>query len=334
LKDQYINDPLLNPFLKEISIISHDYTDQLKRDNNKIHIIVNLNNKFIYPTLVSINSVLRNSNRIQNTLVYHILCPEDLRRRNINKIKSFLFIYSTNLEIIFYNMGNLFQRFKRKRFTEVTYYRLITPLFIPVEKVIYLDSDVLVFDDLKEMYQLKFKNNYILGFLDPLSHGVDYLGIISEKYINAGVLLINLDLIRKDKKYYEIIHMLKNNKKLKNNDQTIINYVFYPNIGLLPLKYGMLNFDSIFDIKYMFFKTIRQNLNLSEFINAFKHPTIMHYILCHPKIWYSNSYFIKRHTRVGNIFSSNCIKYHDIWIENAKNTSFFQEILHFYKIKL
>ena len=116
-----------------------------------------------------------------------------------------------------------------------------------------MDSDILVFKDLEEMYNLEFNNNYILGFLDVLSNGVDYLGLKSEKYINSGVFLINLDLIRKHQKYYEMLYMYKNIKKLDNVDQTIFNYVFYPNIGILPSKFGIFNFDSIlFFILYFF----------------------------------------------------------------------------------
>ena len=158
--------------------------------------------------------------------------------------------------MIFYNMGNLFSAFKRTRFSEVTFFRLLAPLFIPEERIIYLDSDVLAFEDLSEMYQLDMYDNYIYGFLDLLSNGIDYLGLKSDKYVNAGVLLINLDLIRKNKKYKELLSMKIYNKKLNNNDQTIINYIFYPNIGILPSKYGIFNFESIFDIKYIYLKSI------------------------------------------------------------------------------
>ena len=248
LRDEFKNDSFLNSFLKEVSVISYDYTDKLRLENNRIHIIMNMNNKYIYPTIVSMNSVLKNSNVNKTTIVYHILCPEDLNRRNLNKLKSFLSIYPLNLEMIFYNMGNLFHNFKNNRFSEVTFYRLVTPIFIPVEKVIYLDSDILAFEDLEEMYLLPQKNFYVLGFLDFLSDGLDYIGLKSERYINAGVILLNLDLIRKKKKYYDMLYMAKYNKKLKNNDQTIINYVFYPNIGILPSKFGIFNFESVFDI--------------------------------------------------------------------------------------
>ena len=316
-------------------MISYDYTEKLIDDNNPIHIITNMNNKYIFSSIVSINSVLRNSNKNKNTIVYHILCPEDFRRGNINKLKSLLHIYPYNLEIIFYNMGNLFSDYKRNRFSEVTFYRILTPLFIPLEKVIYLDSDVLAFGDLEDMYHLQCNDNYVLGILDLLSNGVDYLGLKSEKYINAGVLLLNLELIRKDHKYYEMLYMTKNNKKikLKNNDQTIFNYIFYPNIGILPSKYGIFNFESILDIKYIYLKLIRQNLNLTELIDGFNHPVIMHYVLCNPKVWYSNSLYVPKYTRIGTISKIRCKRYHDIWIEAAKNTSYFREIIKLYRIK-
>ena len=328
LRDNYRNDTFLYSFLKEISIICYDYTDKLKTSNNKVHIIINMNNKYIYPSLVAINSILKNSIKNRTTIVLHILCPEDLRRGNINKLKSFLFIYPTNLEIIFYNMGNLFNEYKRNRFSEVTFYRLLAPIFIPLKKVIYLDCDILVFEDLEEMFNLPFNNNYLLGILDILSNGIDYLGLISEKYINAGVLLLNLDLIRKDHKYYELLKMYKYHNKLKNNDQTIINYVFYPKIGILPSKFGIFNFDS-----YIYLKSLRYNLNFTELIQSFRHPVLMHYVLCNPKVWNSHSLFSKKYTRSGTISNNHCKKYHDIWIRYAKNTSFYKEIIKYYKIK-
>ena len=202
MRDKFTKNTFLNSFLKEISLLSYDCGSQLKNNNNLIHIITNMNNKYIYPSLVSINSVLRNSNKNKTTIVYHVLCPKNFRKKYFNKLKSLLKVYPSNLEMIFYNMGNLFDKYKRNRFSEVTFYRLLSPLFIPIKRVIYLDSDVLVFKDLEDMYHFPCNNNYVLGFLDFLSDGVDYLGLKSEIYINAGVLLLNLDLIRKELKFY------------------------------------------------------------------------------------------------------------------------------------
>ena len=89
-------------------------------------------------------------------------------------------------------MDSIFINFKKQHFTQVTYYRLFTPLFIPLNRIIYLDTDVLILNDLIEMYQADFNNNYVLGTLDVFSYGVDHLGIKSDKYVNAGALLIHL----------------------------------------------------------------------------------------------------------------------------------------------
>lgn len=166
LKHEYSYDLFLYSFLKEISIISYDYTNTLNLDNNKIHIMVSLNDKYIYPLIVSMNSALLNSDKNRTTLVYHILCSKELKQKNIIKLKSLLFVYPTNLELIFYNMGNAFIKFKYQKYAQVTYYRLLSPIFIPLDRIIYLDSDVLIFKDLYEMYQISFDNNYVLGFLD------------------------------------------------------------------------------------------------------------------------------------------------------------------------
>ena len=67
LKVDYSKDLFFKSLLKEISIISYDYTNKLNNNNNKVHIMVSLNNKYIYPLIVSINSALINCNKNKTT---------------------------------------------------------------------------------------------------------------------------------------------------------------------------------------------------------------------------------------------------------------------------
>ena len=332
MKKEYSKNSFFRTFLEEISLISYDYINSTNNQNNKIHIMVNLDNKYIYPLIVSITSALTNAKKNKTTLIYHILCSKNLKKGNIYKLKSLLLIFPYNLEMIFYNMGNAFIKYKYQKYSQVTYYRLISPIFLPIDRIIYLDCDVLIFNDLYEMYQTPFKNNYILGFLDILSGGIDYLGIPSEKYINAGVLLMNLEKIRKDNKHFELLYMAKYHKKLKHQDQTVINYILYPYIGLLPFKFGLFNFPSVFDIKYIYLKNIRQKLNLSELIDALNNPSIIHFVLCYPKIWRKNTIYNGFSTRNGTIYRSSCENFHRIWILYAKKTLFYDEIMKKYNL--
>ena len=63
------------------------------------------------------------------------------------------------------------------------------------------------------------------------------LNIDKNLYINSGVLLLNLDKIRKDKKDKELNDFVNKNK-LMYPDQDTINVVFKNNIYFLENKYN------------------------------------------------------------------------------------------------
>ena len=326
LKLKYSNKPFLKSFLDNISIISYDYIN-LVENKNYIHISMSLNNNYIYQMLVSMESALKNCDKNKTRIVYHILCSFDLKKDNLQKLKSLLKKYPSNLEIIFYNMSNSFIHVKNKHHSQAAYYRLLTPLFIPIKKIIHLDCDTLILKDIREMYQIPFNNNYILGNLDVISHAIDYLGIKSNKYINSGVVLINLDKIRKDNKYFDLIKMAEYHQDLRHVDQTVINYVLYPYIGILPFKYGILSFQSKIDIENKYIKLIRQKINVKDILKAFEDPSIIHLVLCVPKPWYKNSKFTSAYTMCRKIHDCSCTKYHNLWHEYAKSTYYYNEIL-------
>ena len=193
MKLRYINNTLFKPYLETINIISHVYNEnimKLKKRKTNIHITVSLNNRYIYPQLVSIESVLINCNKHKTFLTYHILCAPDVTENTLSILKSLVNKYPLNLEIVFYNMNNYYIKFDNNRISQASTYRLATPIIIDEDRIMHLDGDTLTFKDLSKMYKMDLNDNYIVGFLDFLSDGVDYLGIHSERYINDGTALI------------------------------------------------------------------------------------------------------------------------------------------------
>ena len=240
MKFIYKNDSFYNNYTREISIYGHLYHKniiQFKKNKNNINLCMSLNDKYLYPTLVAIESVLINCNKTKTFITYHVLCAPNVKNESLSVIKSLINKYYLNLEIILYNMGNTFINNNEGRFSQAAYYRLLSPIIFDLERILYIDGDTLTFKDLSEMYQIEFNDNYILGFLDIMSDRVDHLGIKSERYINSGVVLLNLEKIRKDNKTFELIKALLDDIPLPNHDQTILNYVLYPKIGILPSKY-------------------------------------------------------------------------------------------------
>ena len=180
--------PFLMKILNEINIIKHLFDKNIenyKKNKNIIHLSASVNNdkNYKYVILVSIYSVLLNCNKNKTFIIYHISCSSDFNETSVDIFKSLLNKFSHNVEMIFYNMGNLFENRKNYRYSEAAYYRLATPVFINAYRLIHLDGDTLTFSDLNEMYNLDFNDNYILGIYDILADGVDYLGLRSEIYI-------------------------------------------------------------------------------------------------------------------------------------------------------
>ena len=329
IKSKYISDSYLKPILEDINIFNYIHPSnlhKLKKNKINVNICSSINKNYIYQCLVSIESVLRNSNKKKTFITYHIFYDPNLDNNKLEILKSLMNHYSSNLELIFYNMGNNFIKNENERYSKAVFYKLLTPIIINTDRIIFLDGDALTFNDLSEMYQLKFNDNYILGILDFLSDGIDHLGIHSEIYINSGVILLNLDLIRKENKIYKLINYTNDNNFLKNVDQTIINYVFYPKIGILPSKYCIFNFFDKLDIeKYL--SLLRMKINITEIEESLISPTVVHHVICWPKIWSPKA-------KVQDYFSAckkredcSCEKHHNLWLSYANKTDYYEEIL-------
>ena len=334
IKLEYINDTFLKQNLEQITILSHVYNKNLiKLKNNKsnVHITITINNKYIYPALVSIESILINCNKSKTFISCHILCDPDFSEINIKKLKTLMNRYSLNLELIFYNMGNNFCHLSKVRLTQVAFYRLLLPIFVNINRILHLDLDTIILKDLSEIYHEDFNENYILGILDYFRHGVDYLGLKSEKYINSGVILINLEKIRKDKKYYDLIN-ITNKEYLLHDDQTALNYVLYPKIGLIPNKYVFFNFHDKLDIE-LYVKRLRQKLDSKELAKLYKDPTIIHFCLCYPKVWSLRTKYLKKFTQCVKRNNCKCKQDSYLWYSYAIKTDYYEEIYNYYKRK-
>ena len=89
------------------------------------------------------------------------------------------------------------------RYPKEIYYRLAAPLLLPheLDRILYLDADTLVLNPLRSLYDMDFEGNLFIAsthtreFLTKLNR----VRLKSEKavcYINSGVLLMNLPVLR------------------------------------------------------------------------------------------------------------------------------------------
>ena len=125
-------------------------------------------------------------------------------------------------------------------FTAFTYGKLILTEIVEENKVLYLDTDTLVVKDISNLWNYDISEYYIAGVKD---WGIEERGNIEElgingKYVNSGVVIFNLDKMRKDNvesKCFELI----NNIELIFPDQDALNYVCTDKELYLPSMYNV-----------------------------------------------------------------------------------------------
>lgn len=156
--------------------------------------------------------------------------------------------------------------------THSAYLRLLADRVLPdeVEKVIYLDSDLLVLDDVTELWEMPIGDNYCLAavdiacpFVDALSHyrnscdegaarALPYVGALtpipnwkalgidgSQNYFNSGVMVLNLRQWRQDNISNRLLRCLRENRDhVWCWDQYALNVVFAGRWGKLPPRWN------------------------------------------------------------------------------------------------
>lgn len=115
-----------------------------------------------------------------------------------------------------------------------------------LDKVLYIDSDILVLRDLNFIYQTNVDDVYLAAVKDPSwffenTHVVELN--LNERgfYFNSGVMLMNLKKIREDGLIGELEDFTNNNFRTYM-DQDALNVVVGDKVKLLPYEANSMNF--------------------------------------------------------------------------------------------
>ncbi len=204
---------------------------------------------YMYGILVGMTSICRS--KLNTTKIsFYIQVPGEFSTSGKNTLKS-VEEYFAHCEVNFVDMGNAFKNYFISRHVSYpTYYRLLAAdIFKNIDKMIYLDCDVLAFDDLTSFYNYDMEGLYFRGLLETSEDlNVNY-NITPTAYICAGVMLMNLKLIREDNITSKFITFLEEHTTTMFHDQTTINYVCQGKIDGLHPKYCLFCFDSEEDAK-------------------------------------------------------------------------------------
>jgi len=238
---------------------------------------------YIIPTYVAIHSLI-NKLRHENQCEVYVLAPGNLSDSSKNIINSIQNEFN-NLMIHFLNLGDSFNSLKLvlTHTTIATMYRLMLPSLLPdCDRCIYLDGDIIVKGDMSELFNCDMEGYYVGGVRDidaeqyTSKFNYDCERPHADDYINAGLLLMNLKMMRDDNIEQQFMKLA--DKHLLFADQDIINIVCHGKIKLLELKYNTLikyRFVNYKQKKYSNF--ITDKFSVQQIWDAYEHPVMIHY---------------------------------------------------------
>ena len=285
--------------------------DEEIKNKRRIACAYATDNAYVYPTLVAMTSLAENAGKNTFYDIYVMINPE-FTNEHKNVLKSVQTKHPEHCQVIFIDMGNKFKGEKTNtKITTPAYYRLELHNLLPnVDRVIWMDGDTAVFEDLTELITLDMKGNYIMGFLDSIPTAIERFGMKEATVLCSGVLLIDLDALRKNnmtEKFNKFI--IENLGRINQHDQTVINVVCQGKTAPLPPKYGIWSFEAE---RYGLQHNERQwpwlRYDVNEFKQAYHHPAILHYVWPKP-FW----------RRQRPIFNNE-------WWDYAKKSGYYKEV--------
>lgn len=248
--------------------------------DNKINIVFASDNNYAQHTAVAMASVLVNTKVPQKIQFY--LIDDEIQQENKEKIIKTVQNLCGNIEFIKIKNSKLEDCYVSGELSRASYFRLDIANILDesIEKIIYLDCDLLVYDDIEKMWQLDMGGKPVAATCDlgimasarVRKQKNKFIGLpFDTPYFNAGVLIMDLKKWR-DGNYAEAIIALATQNKYPNHDQDALNKFFMNNWQEIPLRW-----DVIPPVFNLFLKIVTKPDLRKKAIEAKLNPAIFHY---------------------------------------------------------
>lgn len=222
---------------------------------DSINVLLSVNKKFLEPVEELIFSILHYSSKPIN--IYMMYVETELSKSDLEYIKKFVDnigngqVFPIKFDVrelegmpVTDNEGAFFGL--------EAYSRLFCAFKLPeeMEKVLYLDADMICTGDLSELYDISLDNKTWVACRDNGIRACDLERLelpLDYPYINSGMLLVNLKKLRSNYTEKDIVQLIYDNQNvLIYPDQDFINKIFKDEIKIIKDKYNLI----AKDIKY------------------------------------------------------------------------------------
>ena len=232
------------------------------------------------PAHITLKSMLVNNREVEDITVFYV--ENGLTEESKERLKKLINQYKR--EIVFIPMPewlNSISGLLRTNAIAYTYCYFQDILPETVDKVLLLEGDTIVTDNLTEFYDIDISDYYLAASDDLQSKWCkEKVGIkATSPYFNSGVMLINLKKMREDNITPKITEIIKSGKaKFLYEVQDEMNVLLEGHVKIIPPKFNCTTAIFLFDYKNM--KKYRRPTTYctkEEFDEAKKHPVVVHF---------------------------------------------------------
>lgn len=239
-----------------------------------MNILVTVDSNYIRPLKVMLTSFFVH-HKNENTIY---LLYSNVREEEIADIKALIEDQGSRFLPVRMKEGLLSDVPVFRYFTREMYYRLFAGIMFPEEeRMLYLDPDILIRGPLTKLYETDLEGNVLGGVADfavnamLADHKTEIGFRKEEQYINSGVLLFDLNQLRKRFQKKEIEQIInEKGDHLQYPDQDIINLMFRGKIKILERKY---NYNTGYGSELGMLVYI-----MGGFLKEKKYPVVVHYM--------------------------------------------------------
>lgn len=249
--------------------------------NILINIVLSSDNNYAQHVAVVMASIVSNTKNSNN--IRFFLLSDNISKEKLVLIERTVKKFNSNVIIVDLSNNELFSKvFLSGHISKAAYFRLAIADILPknIDKVIYLDVDLLVLKDIETLWNIDLGGKAIgavpdYGILSSkrvMKEKFESIGISeSDLYFNSGVLILDLKKFR-DNNYTNILLSYMKNNKFIHHDQDVLNKVFKNNWKVLPLCWNVIP-----PVFYLFFKVLKNKIFRNKAIEAKLNPAIFHY---------------------------------------------------------
>lgn len=169
------------------------------------------------------------NNNANEHFVIHVI-NGGVKAKHLNQLKAIVLKHSGECQIHKLDLSQIAFAPTSHHLTLACYFRLFLPVLMSpsIEKVIYLDSDLLVRKPIRPLWETDLQGDYVGASREmmPPEHTIDIGLLPGSSYFNSGVLLVNLKKWRQDDLLRKCItYIQQHSGKIVWHDQHVLNIV-------------------------------------------------------------------------------------------------------------